>query len=190
MATKHSVDEFLRMGPAVGLKVVIEEVDPSRVKVTPWLGKDRCLCEASYVIPKTAIVSVAPTGDLHSCCGSTLPVVEPEFEAEASSVLHSVFAQAIKRVTAISLRVQKQSSRSPTERRPRYICVRTSDGRVYCYQRDEDGRVTNGSGQGTTFARPDRCFVCRESNSAGASFCYPVSCLRLGHRAIGPRWTH
>src|SRR4051812_8665936 len=63
----------------------IEPIDgkPESVKVAPWSRSRGCFSAYSLVIPKAAIASVKPTGELHFCCGKQFEVVEITFREDA-----------------------------------------------------------------------------------------------------------
>lgn len=73
------IDEFLRVQSGTGsrLRATVEAVasDNTAVLVTPWSQSAGCQCALAVTVPRSAVVSVAPTGDHHDCCGKTLAVV-------------------------------------------------------------------------------------------------------------------
>lgn len=98
------LDEFLAEQGAGVITATLEPIPnrPDHIKLTPWRGGLGCLCQYSIEIPKTAIRSVRPTGDLHDCCGKLLRVVEVMFNPNASLTLDEVMGQMMKNMTTHS----------------------------------------------------------------------------------------
>lgn len=118
----QSVDEFLAANSAVSsLLATIEPTsDKDSVRVTPWINGD-CACEASLVIPKSAIANLARTKDTHSCCGKRLAVAEVTF-AEASKAFISIFEQLLARRSAALDALPLSEGPRAEERRPKQSC--------------------------------------------------------------------
>lgn len=76
-----TLDELLESQSKVTVVATIEAIPghTEKVKVTPWLKDQGCMCGVSVNISKTAIQSIRPTGDVHFCCGKSLKVVEITF---------------------------------------------------------------------------------------------------------------
>jgi hypothetical protein len=72
--------------------------EPAVVKITPWVEGRGCLCQFSFKVPKDAVQSVRPTGQVHHCCGKTLRVVEVKFKEDASITVGELFAQVMNSV--------------------------------------------------------------------------------------------
>lgn len=119
----QSVDDFLASNPAVSsfLATIEPVADKDHVRVTPWVNGD-CACDASLVIPKSAIASLTRTNDTHSCCGKRLSVAEVIF-AEGSKVFTTIFDQLLARRAADLGAFPLSESRGAEERRPKQSCV-------------------------------------------------------------------
>jgi len=79
-----SVDEFLGRKIGGKLQAIVEPIagNNSIVKVTPWSPRGGCGCQMAINLPKFVIISVTPTGAMHSCCGQRLSVVELNLREE------------------------------------------------------------------------------------------------------------
>jgi hypothetical protein len=93
----QSLDEFLTEQTHPLLRATIEplDADPKSVKVTPWAPGKGCLCHLSIVLPRHAIDSVNPTGDVHACCGKHLRVVEVTFKKDQLPSVDDLLAQLV-----------------------------------------------------------------------------------------------
>jgi hypothetical protein len=138
---KFKIDEFLEEQDKAQFLATIEPVreDAKLVKITPWRPAGGCMCHASMKIPKEAVVSVSPTGDIHLCCGKSLKVVEVEIsEAKTIPVSHVIAQMMSKgeedaaphhddRPTFVS-----RASNPPQTRRAAGTCVCDHFIRRYC----------------------------------------------------------
>src|SRR5689334_7444526 len=91
-----SLDEFLTTQDAVisrFLATIERSQDDTKVRVTPWSETEGCPCDASIVIPKSAIASVVPTDKQHECCGKVRKVVELVFAAGSQGLIEDVVRQ-------------------------------------------------------------------------------------------------
>lgn len=93
-----NLDEFLEDQGAGLVLATIEPIPgrPEHVKLTPWRNGLGCLCQYAMEIPKAAIKSVRPTGDVHDCCGKLLRVVEVTFNIDAALSVGDVVGQLMK----------------------------------------------------------------------------------------------
>ena len=84
---KLKLDDFLSEQAKGELVGTLEAVggNADKIKFTPWRPGAGCQCSASLELPKTAIASVSPTGDVHHCCGKALKVVEIDLDESAIS---------------------------------------------------------------------------------------------------------
>lgn len=90
-----SVDALLEEQSRQRLRATIESVegDPKLVKVTPWIVGAGCLCHLELKLPKASIKGVAPTGEIHHCCGKSVQVVEVNFNPGQGIELNELFSQ-------------------------------------------------------------------------------------------------
>lgn len=96
MATEQlTVEQLLQAQSQPVFRATIESIvgDATQVLVTPWVQGRGCLCQLALKIPKTAIQSLALTGESHVCCGKALQVVQVDFADQASMRLSEVFVQ-------------------------------------------------------------------------------------------------
>ena len=96
MATEQlTVEQLLEAQSRPAFRATIESVvgDGTQVLVTPWVQGRGCLCQLALKIPKTAIKSLALTGELQVCCGRSLEVVQVDFADQASMRLSEVYGQ-------------------------------------------------------------------------------------------------
>src|SRR6185295_5329002 len=98
MAEKMALDDLLAAQSKESCIATVEPVkdEPDMVKITPWAKGVGCLCHLALKIPKAAIESVTPTGDIHYCCGKTLRVVEVQFREDSVISLTDLFAQVMQ----------------------------------------------------------------------------------------------
>jgi hypothetical protein len=91
------LDDFFESHAKVPFLATIEPTsEPANVKITPWQSGVGCLCGASLVLPRTAVVDVEVTTDLHHCCGKALRVLRVEF-ASGHVPLEALFGQLMQR---------------------------------------------------------------------------------------------
>lgn len=88
MSSPLKLDEFLKAQSAQrsGFTATVEAVPdkPGDVTITPFRDEHGCGCASSFVLPRSMIRSVMPTGTFHHCCGKRLEVVVVEFTENAS----------------------------------------------------------------------------------------------------------
>jgi len=88
MSSPIKLDDFLsaQSTQRSGFTATVEAVPdkPTDVKITPFRDGHGCGCASSFVLPKSMIRSVTPTGTFHQCCGKRLEVVVVEFTENAS----------------------------------------------------------------------------------------------------------
>jgi hypothetical protein len=92
-----SLDELLTAQAAPPkLFVTIEALDdPEMVKVTPFNPSAQCACGSALKIRKDAVDWVADTGQVHTCCGQRLMIVEIGLkDATLADVLGQLAANA------------------------------------------------------------------------------------------------
>lgn len=95
MNNSITLDELLEQQNTLPLLATIEIVEDKTdvVKITPWVKHSGCQCQFALQIAKSAIESVAPTGDLHICCGKALKVVVVEFKNDSTISLNDLYGQ-------------------------------------------------------------------------------------------------
>lgn len=88
MSSPIKLDDFLTAQSVQrsGFTATVEAIPdkPTDVRITPFREEHGCGCASSFMLPKSMIRSVAPTGTFHHCCGKRLEVVVVEFTETAS----------------------------------------------------------------------------------------------------------
>ena len=93
-----SVNDLLAKQEQVRLIGTLEPVpsDPDLIKFTPALPGNNCLCQFAFVIPKSVIAEVIPTGETHFCCGKHLEFVEIRLAEDGQISARAVVEQVVK----------------------------------------------------------------------------------------------
>ena len=94
-AEQLTVEDLLEAQSHPSFRATVEAIagDTAHVRVTPWVRSSGCLCHLALKIPRSAIRSLALTGDLQACCGKSLQVVQVDFAEGASMNLSELYGQ-------------------------------------------------------------------------------------------------
>ena len=92
---RMTVDALLLSRPMGDFRRQLRQLrgSPRWVTITPWTPKGGCLCQLAMVIPRSALESVTPTGEVHVCCGKRSEAVELHFKDGQAMPLEKVFGQ-------------------------------------------------------------------------------------------------
>ncbi len=123
MSSPIKLDDFLTAQSAQrsGFTATIEAMPdkPTDVTITPFREEHGCGCASSFVLPKSMIRSVTPTGTYHHCCGKRLEVVVVEFTETALVPVADLMKRTERTQRAEPARRLDTPARSGGERPPR-----------------------------------------------------------------------